>query len=939
MKLSLILVFALISLNYQIQATTSIESHVCSVSPSVLPTCEYSDIIPNFFVNIWVDDGYDFFTTCQHLVTTENIQVSLTPVCVDVVTTDYIDFSTLTNYTGDSSFCLTNSCVNQNPQAYCSYYTRDPIFNCNNHFFTENLTPITLLERVAAGYSTFQILNQNFQYDQINLHDLYIRNRVNGFNMVLPLFSQYSVVLFTPMQTIHFNFTGNVLNYNFPPSFSSRSFPYMLRLYDSTDTLIFQTISETTTDNFCDDPDCYMCERAFKNFSCLNSLHKFVLIFSVTLTIIFALIAMVIFLYLVFFFLKKMKCIYNKYFKKDYKLKDNNEDDMNNYIKRPNIFRRAYLKMPYKNKVIENIEDVNYMVNKFKATSFYDPSLSSNYNATSFIKYINSFKINFRGNSQFLLTFFFMSLFLSVAFAQCNVGGDASAVVSLCSSPDNNGITTCTLTLSVTATIDKIFNVYCGTVFDSLQNAIGTLRIGYVEAFYYVYYNLEYYTSDWEPVTQSNFRCFQAPGSNCNSDNCNAPNRTAFGNLDDPNLAITYGRTVCDRVANGALSCWLPQAGCLFSGYGVLPNSNTLTGVFRKTATSPMQIKLYYESVIYETRDSGFLTLEVGTPTEFSVYEIQVDASPYPDPDSELDLISFPSSKTKSIINPIGVYQSEKIGDIQSPMSNAITDPHYFNQIVTNPDNILISKHVQGHSANYVFHNSGMSHQENSNYKLPISIDHVHYDPIYTSNDITGFQYVQANMSSPPGITFTLLGAFPIQRTSTSCTFSLEILSFSGCCDCTTGAYFIYSVDYISAPFCTIYFSSNDISIDTIVNNQADRIYFHTSDCHKTVHLRASSGEFHVDNNIDLNLEPPVLDTFSEGVTTVDQITSEVYEEPGLGHGIKGFFKDKFDTHNILHWVMLIFILIVSICLLVLLCYCVFQIFMMCVYSRVKKTV
>jgi len=541
---------------------------------------------------------------------------------------------------------------------------------------------------------------------------------------------------------------------------------------------------------------------------------------------------------------------------------------------------------------------------------------------------VKSYKVTYPKGQ--IPSFLLISLLFGVALA-CNSGVTVNAVVNNCINI-NSTHEQCNSQFSTSVSIDRIFNIYCGTIVSN-NVPIGSFRVGYIGARTKLNYNLSYYTSAWVPFQQSNFRCANANGAHCTVAECQSVNRTAYGNLNYLYFPYTYGDTDCDLVPAAGANCFFAQDACLFSGWGIIPESSSVNAVYRYNNYNPVEVDLFVEVTTGTIYANNLVTLSnsqsVVLDSTFGfpgTTEMSLDLSPTFSPPAEINKVSYPSGFTSQAINDIGTFSPNKVGDIQSNTPSSFADITHYASIVTQPGAVLSNKQIANHGVQYSFYTPGLVYGVNNNFKLPASYSNIDYTLTETgSTHYSNFNGVQANLTNPGPIILSFISQFEFTRTIAPCTFEIEVVSVQGCCSCNTNAYLQVSIIYDSSR-CLINYFSRDINILTVTNSIDDRIYFSTDDCSQNIHISAESTGYSQNIEYYISLEEPIIESFSNGITTIINYETS-YDIDGTSFdldGIHGFLPDFFNKDTLLRNLIILFVCLLLGC-----------VFVVCIYKMV----
>lgn len=576
-------------------------------------------------------------------------------------------------------------------------------------------------------------------------------------------------------------------------------------------------------------------------------------------------------------------------------------------------------------RVDDSINNVSYETfSDYLRTKFQVPkSLIDSEDKIGIMKYLSNKKISFvRTRNEYKVSypnkiipqFLLLSCFI-ISINTCNIGSTSTTLISNCM-PINSTHQECTAAFSSSISIDRIMNVACVTLTDQVTNDyIGEMRIGYLSADAVAHYTLEYITSKFTTTQSSNYRCPHARGSYCDTYHCNNSTRDGWHNLDNFYLNYTYGYTTCNFVPNDG-GCLLNENACLYSGWGILPDPTSTEGVYKHSSNSPVSVYLYIEinTLNYHYQDfislsqAGGITLDSITSNIPGTISLYLDQSPEFVLTPNLNRVSYPSGVLSDGINPLGVFSPNLVGDIQTNSPSTIQDFHYYSNIVTTVPSVLQNTEKSNNGVIYYFYKGGLQHQIDIGNRLPTLQDSVDYSLVNSgSNYYSNFRGVRANLTDPGPITLTILSTLAVQRQVTPCSFSFLITDFQGCCSCSQPAYLTVEIVY-SSQECLINYFSDDIDLVTVVNSLDNRIYFLTDVCNQDITVRAESVGFQTQSSIHISLNSPVLESFSNGVTTIEQIETSFDNDSS--------FFDVFDNDWLSEsswWKLFLFIIIIII--------------------------
>lgn len=713
--------------------------------------------------------------------------------------------------------------------------------------------------------------------------------------------------------------------------------------------LIYKNINETISDSFCDNPSCLFCKNAYNHFNCLSIERQVLfLIFYFCILLILLLIVFVL-VYIIYKFTpacfkvtnKSIKCFKSTPIYKFLKY----------YLQKIIYFPFKMLKpdestLLYDQELNTNTDDfLTYLKTKYDVPidilnqeSKIAVNNFLNKKGTNIFKVRESYKVNYPKGV--LPHFLVISMFFCIVLT-CNTGLTSNALVNICNNV-NSTHETCNVQYTTSISIDHIMSTYCSTIKENDIN-IGTLRLSYLEAKTKLNYNLRYYTSSWSPVTQTNYRCPHASGSFCEPQYCLNSTRDAYGNLDNFYLNKTFGTTTCDFVPSDG-GCFFPQNACLWSGYGILPNPNDIEAIYVYNNYSPVEVDLFLEINLPNLSVYQLITLSQAQITSLNEVDgfpgtilITLDSPPVYIPDSTVETVSYPSGFIKSAINNLAEFTNGKLGDIQSNSPSSFSDVNNYINIETTQNSVLQYKTISDHSVLYSFYKSGLLNQRNLQFnKLPFSSSNVDYSLVDSgSNHYTNFGGINANMTNPGPIIVTINSNFAMTRQITPCSFSIDILGVTGCCSCDTNAYFLVDIKYDTNQ-CHIDYFSEDVDLLTVSNIVDNRIYFKTNTCSQTVRIVAQSNGYSESLSIYISLDEPIVQSFSNGVTTFFEIESSYDPDTSFDLNIKNFNKGFFDKGST---AKIIIISLMSLCLFCIILLCLYKISTSIGTLFLKKTV
>ena len=519
---------------------------------------------------------------------------------------------------------------------------------------------------------------------------------------------------------------------------------------------------------------------------------------------------------------------------------------------------------------------------------------------------------------------------LIVAALACDSGASFTGTIDNC---DSQGV--CHVQAATSGVINFVGQETCLNFVDNNSNGIMQLKVEVVSIYFNMIYSLVYYTGDRTVVGYGQSHCIgigHCP-SNCNT--TSYPDRTNDGMFTSPYIALTKGELTCYRYDISGF-CPFPGDDCQYCGYYVLPqgepkrvyeyNSASLPNILTKL-TFVNEGGQFYED--YVPFIKGIDQIHCFGTVCFN-FNFLTDSDFEFDP--KIQYSSFPGYVTGSsdIFSLPGFPIVNKIGDVQSSSPSPWSSTDYSNIVYTHS---IVNQQptLDGCTTSTV-----SSRLNSANTQLPFFQHGTYYEAIDPDN-FSGIRAHKANTTSTLYTIQTTTNS-TIVRTVTSNMFTVAPqATFSGCCDCSTGARMCFFTTMTDL-FGTGTVESEDIIfLDPVFRVAQNCLTFHTNKCTMNNHrFTFRTNSMSSDYDFDVILNHVDIPQFSSiHYTTIDINDSSFTSENDNNMDVGGFLSNLFGfkNNNLSTIFSSLLIAFVCLCLVLLFSFC----FMQCCLQFIKQ--
>lgn len=507
--------------------------------------------------------------------------------------------------------------------------------------------------------------------------------------------------------------------------------------------------------------DCFLCQAAFDNYSCLPKTYKLGLIFSLLFIILISILMCPVLIYLIALLLKctTIPVKTSLWFVRN--------------------FHKSRLMTKAKGAVRWSFNKTAHLVLPE------DGDVESPPQQPRVQKRSNNGKIINKG-SYTDTTFFIMcilSLAVTVGSQVCSDGLVIPANSINCVS-FNSTTEDCTASYTITATIQTAGLSTCFTLKDEKDNVAFIGTVTYNQMIDRISLSRSYYTGRWYGTGESKHRCNGA--GNCNTQTCSTccNTRNAGGELYMLESTGYPGETICHGSCQcvGCGGCPVCAPSCVYSGYGIIPDAGNLYSVYSLNQRSKRPtVTLALESVTGE---------KSGASVEYTGYRTDVNGfSLYVVGTFEGDYTEFGTQKvikSENYANSVWMYSASEpnqpqrgaIGDIQADSLIQLQTPGVNNFRF---DKAIVSR-VQGtYSDQFTFATCGIDQVGNFLKPFPTVIGGNSWS--YTNGELI------SNITTAPAILYTIETpvGLKFQRVVYKVCPKALFKSASGCYNCLLG--------------------------------------------------------------------------------------------------------------------------------------------------------
>lgn len=716
--------------------------------------------------------------------------------------------------------------------------------------------------------------------------DLLVSLRANNhkFSLTFPTFGIYHIMIKTRFYIDYFNTTAPYVEYDLPERY--HNIPHRVFLDITTGSSSAQLEFDTEGSDICQNLECLFCADAYQGWDCLTWYEQMAIILVLICFVCLAIIAIPLTLFVIGFILVSIaKCLLGT----------------KNMSKQINF---------------EEISNDISRLNPFKCCS----------------KYFTG-KVRTPANGVLYAAVVVMLISL---VGGCDTGVSVPGVVSNCVQLDTM-TQQCSVDYSLFLSLDALGSIACVTVVDSIASGtvLYTAQIEYLVN--KVFYNpfIQYYTSSWTFGFQSRTRCPATEDCSLTDDSscpyaASTSNRQMFGELSSQNLVSYPGLSRCDR-GNVANNCFFANPTCCFSGYWFYP-TGPIQGLYSLGLID-------YQVILRITFDNGVDSGVVEIPLSPGVTQ-NLDSTTITLENYVPISNSLGSAFPKALISGNTVYplvnevvsapsfpEVFKIGDIQSGSITSFTTQ--YTQLVYN-HNIITYDGFDGNGAHYTAQGSGSANNLGST--LPMLYAGNLWDFTLENspnvNQISSI-YTNASFSNPIQLNIVVENGV-VYRTVSFSHLDSSFIETSGCYNCQLCAQAVFNLGS-DGQGCSASVTSLDSGIEILTKSvvigspSQHTISYCSSQQIGTATFKFSCGASETSSTFDYILSAP-------DITISDHYMYYYYGyiEPITGSsdfGL-GLFDWLFDDHNIIFWMLMSAIAVVSL-VLVLFCivYCIFWIF------------